>query len=237
MAATTSQLAACSSSLRSGLTPGQQNQLDFLAVSLSTFRITFSSQISRVQQSLTFLTGHTVTAAALGLSFIGQTGELVPATALDITGGNTDLIPVNTSLVQVSEDTRVGMELFLKKQWREFRFAFSTLQIVMKCIDLVLGVSGVSEITGPGFSSGTEFLELVDVYYTKIGQGLFTIDELFDVTFDIIRSASEVSVEVSGRVVLLLRAILVGLRSYQMSCISEFIIIQQKMIQIGWNLV
>ena len=237
VAATTSQLAACSSSLRSGLTPGQQNQLDFLAVSLSTFRITFTSQISRVQQSLTFLTGHTVTAAALGLSFIGQTGELVPATALDITGGNTDLIPVNTSLVQVSEDTRVGMELFLKKQWREFRFAFSTLQIVMKCIDLVLGVSGVSEITGPGFSSGTEFLELVDVYYTKIGQGLFTIDELFDVTFDIIRSASEVSVEVSGRVVLLLRAILVGLRSYQMSCISEFIIIQQKMIQIGWNLV
>ena len=129
------------------------------------------------------------------------------------------------------------MELFLKKQWKEFRFAFSTLQIVMKCIDLVLGIDGVNEIDGPQFTSGAEFLEVVDVYYTKIGQGLFNIDELFDVTFEIIRAANEVSIEVSGRIVLLLRAMLVGLRSYQMSCISEFIIIQQKMIQIGLNLV
>ena len=236
IAVTTRQLARCSSSLNSSLTPGQQSQLDFLLISLSTFRTTFTSQISRVQQRLTFLTGQTITASALALSFIGETGEDVPALPLNITGGNADLIPVTTTLVQVSEDNRVGMELFLKKQWREFRFAFSTLQIVMKCIDLVLGVSGVSEIAGPEFTSGAEFLEVVDVYYTKIGQGLFNIDELFEVTFDIIQSANEVSIEVSGRIVLLLRAILVGLRSYQMSCISEFIIIQQKMIQIGRTL-
>ena len=82
----------------------------------------------------------------------------MPALPLNITGGNADLIPVTTTLVQVSEDNRVGMELFLKKQWREFRFAFSTLQIVMECIDLVLEVSGVSEITGPDFTSGADFL-------------------------------------------------------------------------------
>ena len=236
VAASTSQLARCSSSLDSPLTPGQLAQMDFLLGSLATFRLTFTSQISLVQQSLTFLTGQSVTASALGLSFIDETGGSYPAPALDITGGNTDLVPVTTTEVQVSEDNRVGMELFLKKQWREFRFAFSTLQIVIKSIELVLEIEGVNEITGADFTSGAEFLEIVDVYYTKIGQGLFNIDGLFDVTFNIIEATQKVSIEVSGRIVLLLRAMLFGLRSYQMSCISEFIIIQQKMIQIGLNL-
>ena len=233
VATSTRQLARCSSSLSSPLTGRQISQIEFLLVSLGTFRITFTSQITLVQQRLTFLTGQPTTAASLGLSFIGPAGEDILAKPLDITAVNTDLIPVTDNKVEVTEANREGMELFLKKQWQEFRFAFSTLQIVMKCIDLVLSVSGVQEVEGGVFTSGTEFLQLVDHYFTKIGQGQFLVEELFYITFEIIRRANEVSVEVSGRIVLMLKSILMSLTSYQMACISEFIIIQQKLIQIG----
>ena len=236
VANSTRSLARCSTSLTSPLTGQQVSQLEFLLISLGTFRVTFTSQISLVQQRLTFLTGQTVTASRLGLTFIGQSGEDTPALPLDITAGNTNLLPVTEIQVLASQEERVGMELFLVKQWKEFRFAFSTMQIVMKSINLVLEIKGIQDISGGVFTSGTEFLEVVDMYFTKIGQGLFNVDELYDITFEIITSAKQVSIEVSGRIVLLLKSILVSLTSYQMSFISEFIIIQQKMIQIGQSL-
>ena len=236
VADSTRSLARCSTSLTSPLTGQQVSQLEFLLISLGTFRVTFTSQISLVQQRLTFLTGQTVTASRLGLTFIGQSGEDTPALPLDITAGNTNLLPVTEIQVLASQEERVGMELFLMKQWKEFRFAFSTMQIVMKSINLVLDIKGIQDISGGVFTSGTEFLEVVDMYFTKIGQGLFNVDELYDITFEIIMSAKQVSIEVSGRIVLLLKSILVSLTSYQMSFISEFIIIQQKMIQIGQSL-
>jgi len=119
----------------------------------------------------------------------------------------------------------------LVKQWTEFRFAFSTMQIVIKSISSVLEITGALEPSAY-FCSGPEFLNIVSAYFTLIGQGLFTTDNLYDATYDIITCASQVNIEVSNRVILLLDSITIGIKSFQMACGAEFIIIQQKLIQI-----
>ena len=52
-------------------------------LSLVTFRITFTNQITVVQQRLAITTGNTITAASLGLQLVTITGELAPAVDLD----------------------------------------------------------------------------------------------------------------------------------------------------------
>ena len=104
------------------------------------------------------------------------------------------------------------------------------MQIVMSCIEVVFDVTGI-DYQGSG-KTGLDFLAAVSLYFTKVGQGLFLTDELFQLTLDIINCARDVSIEVSAGVRLQLETILISLRQYQMSCVSEFIIIQQKLIQI-----
>ena len=130
---TTRDLASCSSNLRDQLSIRDVSQLEFILTSLNNFRISFTSQISIVQQRLTFLTGQSLSAADLGLMLISETGGDVPAQPLNITGGDTDLIPVSDIKIEFDVDTRVGIELFLVKQWTEFRSVL--LHILSFCID------------------------------------------------------------------------------------------------------
>merc|ERR1712106_644135 len=179
VAENTKDLARCSSSLSRPLNEREVSSLEFILMSCGSFAVTFSSQITIVQQKLTVLTGQTVTAADLFLKFIGRDGSLYPALPLDIGDGDPALVPVNE--IEIPDDEpwfKVGRELFLVKQWTEFRFAY--------------------------FCSGPEFLMKVSSYFTMIGQGLFTSDFLYDATFDIIKCASQVNMEVSYRIILLL---------------------------------
>ena len=130
---TTRDLASCSSNLRDQLSIRDVSQLEFILTSLNNFRISFTSQISIVQQRLTFLTGQSLSAADLGLILISETGGDVPAQPLNITGGDTDLIPVSDIKIEFDVDTRVGIELFLVKQWTEFRSVL--LHILSFCND------------------------------------------------------------------------------------------------------
>merc|ERR1712106_520695 len=231
VAENTRDLARCSSNLDRPLNERELSTLEFIMISLSTFRVTFSSQITIVQQKLTVLTGQTVTAADLTLQFIGPDGSLYDALPLDIGNGDPALVPVNMIDIPDEPWFKVGRELFLVKQWTEFRFAFSTMQIVIKSITSVLDIKGALEAS-VYFKSGPEFMFEVSSYFTKIGQGLFTTDDLYDTTFNVIKCASQVSIEVSNRIIILLRSITIGLRGFQMACGSEFIVIQQKLIQI-----
>ena len=133
VAQTTRDLASCSNNLRDQLSIRDVSQLEFILTSLNNFRISFTSQISIVQQRLTFLTGQSLSAADLGLMLISETGGDVPAQPLNITGGDTDLIPVSDIKIEFDVDTRVGIELFLVKQWTEFRSVL--LHILSFCID------------------------------------------------------------------------------------------------------
>merc|ERR1712106_598199 len=232
VAENTKDLARCSSSLSRPLNEREVSSLEFILMSCGSFAVTFSSQITIVQQKLTVLSAQTVTAADLFLEFIGRDGSLYPALPLDIGNGDPALVPVNE--IEIPDDEpwfKVGRELFLVKQWTEFRFAFSTMQIVLKSISSVLDIFGALEESAY-FCSGPEFLMKVSSYFTMIGQGLFTSDLLYDATFDIIKCASQVNMEVSYRIILLLDSITIGVRSFQMACGAEFIIIQQKLIQI-----
>ena len=204
-----------------------------IMLSLDTFRITFTSQITIVQQKITFLTGQSLSPFALGLSFINQYGLSIPALPLDITGGDTSLVPVNSIEVNIDASSDlVGMELFLVRQWTEFRFAFSTMQIVLKSIQTVLDIT-CTDCGGVGPGDGTDFFFAIKAYFLKIGQGLFLKDELYILTTDIISHALKVKIKLSNGIALMLQSIVASLRGYQMACLSEFIVIQQKLIQIG----
>jgi len=228
----TKDLARCSNNLEQPLSEREISSLEFIMISLNAFAITFSSQITIVQQRLSVLTGQTVTAADLSIEFIGPNGDLSPALPLDITGGNSALIPTSMTVLPLDEKWNfVGWEMFLVKQWTEFRFAFSTMQIVIKSISTVLDIEGATEASA-NFKTGTEFLIEVSSYFSMIGQGLFTSDLLYDITFNIIQFATQVTMEISSRIMILLNSITIGIRSFQMACGSEFIIIQQKLIQI-----
>ena len=237
VAQSTRDLARCSSSLTSRPSLRDVSQLDFIVISLNTFRITFTSQITIVQQKLAFLSGQSLSAASLNINFINEFGLDIPAPEIDITGGDTNLIPVPGLEIDPNSEDKLGYELFLVKQWTEYRFAYSTLQIVMTCITTVLDVRGFNIGGGSGAAvDGRDFFTAVNTYFTKIGQGLFLIDELYTITGDIIKLAYDVTIEVSNSIVLLLQSIMVSLTSYQMACLSEFIIIQQKLIQIGFQI-
>jgi len=113
-----------------------------ILLSLETFRITFTSQITIVQQKITFLVGQSLSPFALGLKFINEFGLSIPALPLDITGGDTSLVPVNSIELNIDGSSDVvGMERFLVRQWTEYRFAFSTMQIVLKSIQTVLDIT------------------------------------------------------------------------------------------------
>ena len=229
----TQDLARCASNLKNPLSLRDISQIKMILLSLDTFRVTFTSQITIVQQKITFLTGQSLSASALGLSFINEFGLSIPALPLDITEGDTSLIPVNSIEVVIDGSTDlVGMELFLVKQWTEFRFAFSTMQIVLRSIQTVLDIT-CSDCSGVGPGDGTDFFFAVKAYFLKIGQGLFLTDELFIITSDIISLALEVKIKLSSGISLILQSIVASLRGYQMACLSEFIVIQQKLIQIG----
>jgi hypothetical protein len=231
VAENTRELARCSSNLGQPLNEREVSSLEFILMSCNSFAVTFSSQITIVQQRLTVLTGQTVTAADLFLQFIGPDGSLYPAQPLDIGDGDPALVPVTEIEIPDEPWFKVGRELFLVKQWTEFRFAFSTMQIVIKTISSVLDISGALDVSAY-FCSGPEFLNQVSTYFSLIGQGLFTSDNLYNATYDIIKCGSQVNMEVSNRVILLLDSITISIRSFQMACGSEFIIIQQKLIQI-----
>jgi len=228
----TIDLAKCSNNLEQPLSEREISSLQFIMISLNAFAITFSSQITIVQQRLSVLTGQTVTASDLKLEFIGPNGDLSPVLPLNITGGDTMLIPTSMTVLPLDEKWNfVGWEMFLVKQWTEFRFAFSTMQIVIKSISIVLDIEGATEASA-NFKTGTEFLIEVSSYFSMIGQGLFTSDLLYDITFNIIQFSTQVTMEISSRIMILLNSITIGIRSFQMACGSEFIIIQQKLIQI-----
>ena len=234
VAQATRDLAKCSSSLTSRPSLKEVSKLNFIISSLNSFRITFTSQISIVQQKLAFLSGQSLSASSLNISFINEFGLDIPAPEIDITGGDANLIPVPGLEIDPNSEHILGYELFLVKQWKEYRFAYSTLQIVMTCITTVLDVKGIDiGSVGGAAADGRDFLTAVNSYFTKIGQGLFLIDELYSITGDIITLAGGVTIEVANGIVLQLQSIMVSLTSYQMACLSEFIIIQQKLIQIG----
>ena len=230
--ATTKELARCSSNLQRPLSLREKQQMEFIFISLNAFRITFTSQITIVQQRLTFLTGQSLSASSLNISFINEFGESVPALPLDIADGDENLIPVTSIEVTVNPATSLGMELYLVRLWTEYRFAFSTMQIVLTSIQSVLDIT-CTDCCGVGPGDGTDFFTAVNLYFTKIGQGLFLIDELFQLTASIISSAADVCIQISYGFMLQLESIMISLRNYQMACLSEFIVIQQKLIQIG----
>merc|ERR1719312_2469012 len=213
VAENTKDLARCSSNLGKPLSEREISSLEFILMSCNSFAVTFSSQITIVQQRLTVLTGQTVTASDLFLEFIGPDGSLYTAQPLDIGGGDPALVPVKEIEIPDEPWLKVGRELFLVKQWTEFRFAFSTMQIVIKSITSVLDIKGALE-SSAYFCTGTEFLNEVSAYFTLIGQGLFTTENLYDATFNIISCASRVNMEVSNRVILLLDSITIGIRSF-----------------------
>ena len=229
----TQELASCSSNLKNPLNLRELSQIQMILLSLDTFRITFTSQITIVQQKITFLLGQSLSPSILGLSFINEFGLSIPAPSLDITGGDTSLVPVNSIELIIDGSTNVvGMELFLVRQWTEYRFAFSTMQIVLKSIQTVLDIT-CTDCGGVGPGDGTDFFFAIKAYFQKIGQGLFLTDELYILTNDILSFALEVKIKVSNGIALMLQSIVASLRGYQMACLSEFIVIQQKLIQIG----
>jgi hypothetical protein len=180
---------------------------------LTSFRVTFTTEITNVQQRLSTLTGFALSAADLEIKFVDPEGgsEPVEPKPVDFSKNGT-----------LSKDTDpIG---FLKYQWQEFRYAFSTMDIVQQSISMVLKIDEPNTIP----IKSSEFFQAISTYYTLIGKGRFLRSELEEVSMKIISFFGKVNIASKSQI-LSLEAISGGLTGYQMACVSEFSTIQQKL--------
>merc|ERR1712223_672553 len=209
----TQELVRCSTNLGQPLTEGELRSLEFILVSLSTFRVTFSSQIIVVQQKLSCLVGQKASLANLGVELIGLDGELYDP--------------------EEDEPTSMEMEeeMLMMEEWQNTRFAFSTMKIVISSILGVLDIEGSveSDVT---FMSCSEFLLAAQNYFTMISNGTSDHDQLFDGTMAVIQGSKMASMEWGGRVNFLAESMVKSIMHYQMSLVNDLVILQTKLIQI-----
>jgi len=146
-------------------------------------------------------------------------------TFVDPDGGSD---PVSPAPVDFSKNGTLNKDTdpigFLKYQWQENRYAFSTMNIVQESISLVLDIDEPN--TNP--IEASEFFRALTRYYTLIGKGLFLRSELEEVTEKIVSSFGKVNIASKSQI-LSLESIVGGLTGYQMACVSEFASIQQKL--------
>merc|ERR1711962_1858476 len=213
MGENTQELVRCSTNLGQALTEGELRSLEFILISLSSFRVTFSSQIIVVQQKLSCLVGQKASLANLGVELIGLDGELYDP--------------------EEDEPTSMEMEdeMNMMEEWQNTRFAFSTMKIVISSILGVLDIEGSveSDVT---FMSCSEFLLAAQNYFTMISNGTSDHDQLFDGTMAVIQGSKMVSMECGGRVNLLAESMVKSIMHYQMSLVNDLVILQTKLLQI-----
>merc|ERR1719471_2831226 len=80
----------------------------------------------------------------------------------------------------------------------------------------------------------TDFFTELSTYYTLIGNGLFLKSELETVTAKLVSYFGKVNIASKSQL-LSLEAIAGGLTGYQMACVSEFAVIQQKLADFTSN--
>merc|ERR1719341_1846839 len=219
----TQELARCSADLRGPLTERQLKSLKFILSILSSFRVTFSSQIAFVQQKLSILAGQKISAAELGIQFIGSDGQLVDVEA------ERQVVPLNPL---AEPGNALKYEIILTKDWQNLRFVFTTMKTVILSVVRVLDLQGISGLAPGGSVTCSDFLASLQVYFRMISQGSFARDEIFDVTLEIITSSPKVDVECSARVRFLADSILKSVTNYQLLFTTDLVILQMKLTQI-----
>merc|ERR1719204_2057047 len=219
----TQELARCSANLREPLTERQQKSLKFILVILSSFRVTFSSQISFVLQKLSILTGQKVSSAELGIQFIGSDGELFDVEAVR------EVVPLNP-LGQPGEAAKY--EIILTQDWQNLRFVFTTIKTVILSVVRVLNVQGISDQLIGDSVACSDFLNSIQIYFTMISQGRFSQDDIYDIALKIITSGPKVGVECSSRVRFLAESILKSVMNYQLLFTTDLVVLQMKLLQI-----
>jgi len=191
----------------------EENEFKLVLSALTSFRVTFTTEITNVQQRLFTLTGVTFSAADINVTFV------------DPEGGSEPIMP---KPVDFSNDGKLNKETdpigFFKYQWQEFRYAFSTMKVIQESIALVIKIEEPN--TNPIKSS--ELFQAINSYYTLIGKGLFLRSELEVLTKEIVSYFGKVNIASEGEL-LILESISGGLQGYQMACVSEFVKIQQKL--------
>ena len=217
----TRELARCSANLRGPLTEGQLRSLDFILVILSSFRVTFSSQIAVVQQKLSILTGQKTDAAALGIQFIGSDGDLVDAEPEGIA------VPLNPL---DRPEKALEYEIVLMKDWRNIGFVLTTMKTVSLSVQRVLDIRGFS---GSGTSTRcSDFLASLQIYFKMLSQGKFAQEDIFAISSRIITSSPRVRAECSSREKYAAGSILKSIKNYQFLLTSNLVSLQMKLMQI-----
>merc|ERR1719341_2505410 len=219
----TQELARCSADLRGPLTERQLKSLKFILTILSSFRVTFSSQIAFVQQKLSILAGQKISAVELGIQFIGSDGQLVDVEA------ERQVVPLNPL---AEPGNALKYEIILTEDWQNLRFVFTTMKTVILSAVRVLNLQGISEVLPVDFVFCSDFLASLQVYFTMISQGSFARDEIFDLTLEIITSSPKVGVVCSARVRFLAESILKSVLNYQLLFTTDLVILQMKLTQI-----
>jgi len=219
----TQELARCSAELREPLTERQLKSLKFILVILSSFRVTFSSQIAFVQQKLSILAGQKISAAELGIQFVGSDGQLFDVEA------ERQVVPLNPL---GEPGNALKYEIILTEDWQDLRFVFTTMKTVILSVVRVLDLQGISGLPPGGSVNCSDFLASLQVYFKMISQGSFARDEIFDITLEIITSSPKVDVECSARVRFLAESILKSVMNYQLLFTTDLVILQMKLTQI-----
>ena len=217
--ANTQELARCSANLGEPLTEGQLKSLDFILVILSSFRVTFSSQIAFVQQKLSILTGQKIDAAALGIQFIGSDGALFDVEAEGL------VVPLNPL---DKPENALEYEITLLEDWKDLIFVFTTMKTTISSVERVLDIQGL-ELHGDG--TCFDFLALVQVYFKMLSQGKFSKDDIFMISSEIITSSAKVGGECSSREKFTVWSILKSIKNYQLVFTSDLVTLQMKLMQ------
>jgi len=210
----TQELARCSANLRGPLTEGQLKSLDFILVILSSFRVTFSSQIAVVQQKLSIFTGKKIDAAALGIQSIGPEGNLFD---VEPEGQVVPLNPLD------QPEKALEYEITLLEDWKDLCFAFTSMKTVSLSAARVLDIQGLSGVL-PGNGTATtcsDFLTSLQIYFTMLSRGKYAKDDIFTISSKIITSSSKVGAECSSREKFSAGSILKSIENYQLVFTSD----------------
>ena len=208
----TMEITKCSKNLDKELNPGERRSVDFTMEILISLSITFTSEITRYQQSLTYVVGKRFTPYDLGLNFVSEKGELIPFKSVDY-----------------QDNKSLNSTILL---WQRLRFAFTSINAVLATTNRVENITTATGSSQP---------ESVSLYFNGL-QDYISILELGNLNFTLIKasfdavswSSQQVSTPLSRNFRQRLMSIRFSMLKLQAGYVTRFALMQQA-IEVGFN--